>query len=84
MVSFGDEGARVIDTFNEENFNFQKFKLEMRLASVDLWGIVKETPLSNIDMKVKKKYQSCIQKAMSIIALNFPSHFQSYHLPCAI
>jgi len=42
---------------------------------VDFLGIVKEAALSNVNMKVKKEYQSCIRKAMLIIALNFPSHF---------
>ena len=84
MVSLEDEGARVTHKFNEENFNFWKLKLEMGLSSVDLWGIVKEAPSSNVDMKVKKEFQSCIKKAMSVIALNFPTHLQSYHLPCAI
>ena len=36
MILLKDEGARAIDKFNEENFNFWKFKLEIGLASMDL------------------------------------------------
>jgi hypothetical protein len=40
MTSFEGENARVIDKFNGENFNLWKFKMEMVLASMDLWEIV--------------------------------------------
>ena len=36
MVSFEGEGARLIDKFNGENFNTWKFKLEIRLAFMNL------------------------------------------------
>ena len=45
----------------------------MGLAYVDLWGIVDESeapPPFNVDLKVKKKYQRCVKKAMSIIVLD--------------
>jgi hypothetical protein len=58
MASLDSEGARVIDKFNGEKLNLWKSKLEMELASVDLWGIVDEyeeaTP-PNVNSKVKKK-----------------------------
>jgi hypothetical protein len=40
MASFEGESARVIDKFNGENFNLWKFKMEMVLASMDLWEII--------------------------------------------
>ena len=42
--------------FNGDFLNLWKFKLEMGLACVDLWGIVdgfEEAPHLNIDPKVK-------------------------------
>lgn len=63
MTSLECEGARVIDKFNEKNFNFGKFKLEMVLASVDILG----TPPFNVDPKVKNEYEMHAKKAMSII-----------------
>jgi hypothetical protein len=73
MASFEGESARVIDKFNGENFNLWKFKMEMVLASMDLWEIVdgsKEAPPSNSDPKVIKEYQRRAKKAMSTIAIN--------------
>lgn len=52
MASFEGESARVIDKFNGQNFNFWKFKMEMVLASMDLWDIVDESeepPSSHCD-----------------------------------
>ncbi len=40
MASFEGESTRVIDKFNGENFSLWKFKMEMVLASMDLWEIV--------------------------------------------
>ncbi len=60
MASFEGESARVIDKFNGENFNLWKFKMEMVLASMDLWEIVdgsEEAPPSDSDPKVMKEYQ---------------------------
>jgi hypothetical protein len=72
MTLIEGDGSRVINKFNGENFNLLKFKLEMGLASVDLWAIVDESeasPHSNVDPKVKKKYQRRVKKTISIIAL---------------
>lgn len=57
MTILDGEGARVIDKFNGDNFNLEKFKSEMGLAFVDHWNIVDEyegAPSLNIDPKVKK------------------------------
>lgn len=65
MVSFEGEGARLIDKFNGENFNTWKFKLEIRLAFMNLWNITdgyEDIPPSNIDSKVKKLYQKACQE----------------------
>ena len=54
MVLFESEATRVIGKFNRG-----KFKIEMLLASVDLWNIVdkyEEIPYSNVDPRVKKEY----------------------------
>jgi hypothetical protein len=74
MALFEGESARVIDKFNGENFNLWKFKMEMVLASMDLWEIVdesKEAPPSDVDPKVIKEYQRHAKKAMSTIGINF-------------
>jgi hypothetical protein len=73
MASFEGESARVIDKFNGENFNLWKFKMEMVLASMDLWEIVdgsEEAPPSDSDPKVIKEYQRRAKTAMSTIAIN--------------
>lgn len=60
MTSLDGDGTRIIDKFNKKNFDLLKFKLEMGLVSVDLWGIVDEfevSPHSNVDPKVERKYQ---------------------------
>lgn len=65
MASFEGEGARTIDKINGENFNLWKYKLEMRLDSVDLWGIVDKFEailFLNVDSKVKKVNQRLIKK----------------------
>lgn len=72
MASFEDDGARVIDKFNGENFNLGKFKLEMGLGFIDPWSIVEESeapPPSNVDPKAKKEYEKGVKKTMSIIVL---------------
>ncbi len=40
MALFEGKNTRVINKFNGENFNLWKFKMEMVLASMDLWEIV--------------------------------------------
>ncbi|KAH8974844.1 hypothetical protein BDL97_01G122600 [Sphagnum fallax] len=73
MASFEGESVRVIDKFNGENFNLWKFKMEMVLASMDLWEIVnrsEEAPPSNADPKVIKEYQQRAKKAMPTIGIN--------------
>jgi hypothetical protein len=60
MALFEGDSTRVIDKSNGENFNLWKFKMEMVLASMDLWEIVdrsEEAPPSNADPKVIKEYQ---------------------------
>jgi hypothetical protein len=72
MASFKSEAARIINKFNEGNFNLWRFKIRM-LAFVNLWDIVdgsKETLPSNADPKVLKEYQRRIKKVMSIIDVN--------------
>lgn len=73
MATFENESARVIDKFKGENFNLWKFKMEMVLASMDLWEIVDDTeepPSFDEDPKVKKDYERRVKKAMSVIGLN--------------
>ena len=53
------------DKFNRENINFWKFKLEIRLVFMDLWGIMndsEEAPPSNIHSKLKKQIQKAFQE----------------------
>jgi hypothetical protein len=82
MASFEGESAKVIDKFNGENFNLWKFKMEMVLASMDLWEIVdgsEEAPPSNADPKVIKEYQRRAKKAMSTIGINLVDN-QLHHI----
>lgn len=68
-----------MDKFHEEKSSLSKFKVEMILASIDLWDVVdgsdKASP-SNTDTKVLKEYQRHVtnakkaNNAMSIINLN--------------
>ena len=55
MTSFASNAYRIIDKFNGRKLNLRIFKIEMLLASMDLWDIVdgsKEPPPSNVDPKV--------------------------------
>jgi hypothetical protein len=73
MASFEGESPKVIDKFNGENFNLWKFKMEMVLASMDLWEIVnrsEEAPPSEANPKAIKEYQRRAKKAMSTIGIN--------------
>lgn len=47
MTLVEGDGSRVINKLNGENFNLLKFKLEMGLASVDLWAIVDKSKASS-------------------------------------
>ena len=42
MALLEGEGVRIINKFNGENINIWKFKVEMRLSSVDFWGIMND------------------------------------------
>ena len=68
MTSFEGEATRIIN-----KFNIYKFKIEMLLASMDLYDIVDKhkKPLPfNTNPNLMKKYQRHVKKAMSIIGLN--------------
>ena len=73
MASSDSEGLRVIDKFDGENFNLWKFKMEMVLASRDLWDIVdgtEEPPPTTSDVKDKKAYEKRSKTAFGLIATN--------------
>ena len=73
MATFENESARSIDKFNGENFGLWKFRMEMVLASMDLWEIVEETeepPSKDGDAKEIKEYNRRAKKALSIISLS--------------
>ncbi len=53
MASFEGENAKVIDKFNGENFNLWKFKMEMVLASMDLWEIVEDNTSVSNDLEMR-------------------------------
>lgn len=62
-----------MDKFHREKFTLWKFKMEMVLASIDLWNIIdesKEVPPSNADPKVLKKYQRHVKKPCPSSASN--------------
>ena len=73
MASSDNEGLRVVDKFNGENFSLWKFKMEMVLASCDLWDIVDESegaPPSDADVKDKKAFEKRSKIAFGLIAIN--------------
>ena len=73
MASSDNEGLSVVDKFNGENFSLWKFKMEMVLASRDLWDIVDESeaaPPSNADVKDKKAFEKRSKTAFGLIAIN--------------
>ena len=66
MAAFEGESAKVIDKFNGVNFSLWKFKMEMVLASMDLWEIVdgsEKAPAADGDAKAIKEYQRREKKA---------------------
>ena len=85
MAYLESEAARVIDKFHGEKFSLWKFKMEMALASVDLWDIVdgsEKAPPSDADPKVLKEYQRRVKKAMSIIVLNLADNQLAHVKSC--
>ena len=73
MASSDNEGLRVVDKFNGKNFSLWKFKMEMVLASCDLWDIVDEsgaTPPSDVDVKDKTAFEKWSKTAFGFIAIN--------------
>ena len=68
-----NEGLKILDKFNGENFNLWKFKMEMILASRDLWDIVdesEEAPPSDANLKDKKAFEKQSKTAFGLIAIN--------------
>ena len=73
MASFESKAARINNKFNGRNLNLWKFKMEMLLASMDLWDIVErfeEASPSNANSKVLKDNKICVRMAMSITGFN--------------
>jgi hypothetical protein len=88
MASLKSEAARIMNKFNEGNFNLWRFKIRMLLAFVNLWDIVdgpEETLPSNADPKVLKEYQRSMKKVTSIIDVNLVdnqlTHIKSWKGP---
>lgn len=85
MTSFKSKAARIIDKFNDENFNFWKFKIKMLLVSMDLWDTMdkyEEVPPSNADPIVLKEYQRHVTNTMSIIGLNLADNQLTHSKSC--
>ena len=73
MASNGSESLTLVDKFNGENFSLWKFKMEMVLASKELWDIVdgsEEAPPSTADEKDQKAFDKRVKTAFAIIATN--------------
>ncbi len=73
MASSDNEALRVVDKFNGENFSLWKFKMEMVLASKDLWDIVdgsEEAPPSTADAKDIKAFERRVKTAFGMIVTN--------------
>ena len=62
-----------------------KLKINILLASIDLWDIVDGPEVvssSNADSKVKREYQSHIKMVVSIIGLNLTCYQLVYITRC--
>ena len=73
MTYLGNEGDVVMNKFYGERTSLWKFKMEMFLASMNLWDIVNESKKalpSNANRKVLKEFLMHIKKVVSIISLN--------------
>lgn len=73
MAMFEGESSKLVEKFDGVNFHLWKFKMEMLLASKDLWEIVEgseEVPCEDDDVKAFKAYQRRCKHALSIIATN--------------
>ena len=73
MASSASESLTLVDKFNGDNFSLWKFKMEMVLASKELWDIVDGSevpPPSSADEKDKKAYDKRVKTAFAIIATN--------------
>ena len=73
MAHPNSKTARVMDKFHGERFSLWKLKMEMVMASIDVWNIINKSenaPPSDADPKVLKEYERPIKKVMSIIGLN--------------
>ena len=73
MAATTSEGLTLVDKFNGDNFSLWKFKMEMVLASKELWDIVEGSevaPPSSVDEKDKKAYDKRVKTAFAIIATN--------------
>lgn len=43
MTSFEGENLKIVEKFKGDNFHLRKAKMELLLATLDLWDIVDET-----------------------------------------
>ena len=74
-----------MDKFYKKKFNLWKSKMEIFLASMDIWEIVdgsEKAPPSNTDPKVLKEYQKHVKNIMSIIGLNLVVNQLAYIKSC--
>ena len=72
MAYVKNERARVMDKYHKGKLSLWKFKMEMVLASLDLWEVIdgsEKIPPSNADPKMLKEYQRCVKRALFIIGL---------------
>ena len=82
MASYEGESSKVMEKFDGTDFHLWKFKIEMLLASKDLWEIVEgseEPPLEEGDPKELKAFQRRSKLALSIIATNLVNQ-QAAHI----
>ena len=73
IASSTNDNLSMVDKFNGNNFGLWKFKMEMVLASKDLWDIMDNSespPPNNAEESTKKEYTRRCKKALDIIAMN--------------
>lgn len=85
MASSEGEGLRVIEKFRGNNFYHWKVKMELLLASLDLWDIVDESedpPSLDASPKDHKDFKRREKKAFGMIATNLDEANFSHIIHC--
>lgn len=85
MASFEGDSLRMVEKFKGDNFHHWKAKMELLLASLDLWEIVceeEEAPGVEASIKEHKEFKRREKKAFGIIATNLDESNFAHVISC--